>query len=130
MSSSDTTKMTQDSKKHGGGSHRNQLPPMSTTSVDGQPPSSGPNDIEHLKNELDREKKNRFVIRSPHSFVYKLIDFISRYRNQIQGEYADLKRQMEEFTVSVEEAKKNPVSKYDPLIAKQSYFNDTLSKQV
>lgn len=51
-------------------------------------------------------------------------------RNQIQGEYADLKRQMEEFTASVEEGKKNPVSKYDPLIAKQSYFNDTLSKQV
>lgn len=61
MSSSDTTKMTQDSKKHGGGSHRNQLPPMSTTSADGQPPSSGPNDIEHLKNELEREKKNRFI---------------------------------------------------------------------
>lgn len=130
MSSSDTTKMTQDSKKHGGGSHRNQLPPMSTTSADGQPPSSGPNDIEHLKSELDREKKNRFVCQ-PHRFIFKADSTsVLRYRNQIQGEYADLKRQMEEFTASVEEAKKNPVSKFDPLIAKQSYFNDTLSKQV
>lgn len=48
----------------------------------------------------------------------------------MQHEYAELKMQMEEFSASVEEAKKNPVSKYDPLIAKQSYFNDTLTKQV
>lgn len=48
----------------------------------------------------------------------------------MQCEYADLKRQMEEFTASVEEAQKNPVSKYDQLIAKQSYFNETLTKQV
>lgn len=32
--------------------------------------------------------------------------------------------------MDVEENKKNPISKYDAAITKQSYFNDTLAKQV
>lgn len=32
--------------------------------------------------------------------------------------------------MNVEENKKNPISKYDAAITKQSYFNDTLAKQV
>lgn len=93
--------------------------------------SGNPNDIEHLRQELDCEKKNRCG-------RIKLTNFIRRtsffwfciFRNHIQCEYEDLKRQMAEFTASVEEARCNPQSKYDALISKQDFFNDTLSKQV
>lgn len=53
-----------------------------------------------------------------------------RLRNTIQSEYAELKQKLDEFSMDVEENKKNPISKYDAAITKQSYFNDTLAKQV
>lgn len=51
-------------------------------------------------------------------------------RNTIQSEYGELKQKLDEFSMDVEENKKNPISKYDAAITKQSYFNDTLAKQV
>lgn len=61
-------------------------------------------------------------------YIYICICFL--IRTHIQCEYADLKRQIEEFTAAVEEARNNPTSKYDASISKQDYFNDTLAKQV
>ncbi|KAJ6633304.1 Sex-lethal like, partial [Pseudolycoriella hygida] len=66
-------------------------------------------DMEELKSQLDTEKQKR---------------------NNIQSEYAELKQKLDEFSMNVEENKKNPISKYDAAITKQSYFNDTLAKQV
>lgn len=95
-----------------------------------QPPTGNPNDIEQLRQELDCEKKNRCGAYVSFDLTYYkwIVDHF--YRSQIQCEYEDLKRQMAKFTAFVEESRSNPVSKYDTLIAKQDFFNDTLSKQV
>ncbi|XP_037036717.1 uncharacterized protein LOC119074527 isoform X2 [Bradysia coprophila] len=66
-------------------------------------------DMDDLKIQLDREKQKR---------------------NTIQSEYGELKQKLNEFCIEVDENKKNPISKYDAAITKQSYFNDTLAKQV
>lgn len=62
MSSNDTKH-----NKHGtgSGSHRNQLPAAAVSSSEnGAPYGGNPNDIEQLKQELEREKKNRFAPRA------------------------------------------------------------------
>lgn len=45
-------------------------------------------------------------------------------------EYNELKKQVEELQLIIEQERKNPTSEYDESIAKQQYFNETLRAQV
>lgn len=45
-------------------------------------------------------------------------------------EYNELKKQVEELQLMIEQERKNPTSEYDESIAKQQYFNETLREQV
>lgn len=52
------------------------------------------------------------------------------HRKQAEIEYNELKRQVEELQIQIEQERKNPTSEYDESIAKQQYFNETLRTQV
>ncbi|CAO1397632.1 unnamed protein product [Diamesa serratosioi] len=51
-------------------------------------------------------------------------------RNEAQSKYKDLRHQIESFSCSIEESKKNPDSKFDALIHKQNCVNDTMNIQL
>lgn len=50
--------------------------------------------------------------------------------HQAQCDYADLKRRLDECAAAVAAARQHPVSKYDEQIAKQSFFNESLARQI
>lgn len=50
--------------------------------------------------------------------------------NEAQRKYSELHHKVEAFMQHVDEAKKNPESKYDALIYKQNCVNDTVAAQV
>lgn len=50
--------------------------------------------------------------------------------NDSQRRYSDLHRKMEAFMQLTDDGKKNPESKYDALIYKQTCVNDTVNTQV
>lgn len=45
-------------------------------------------------------------------------------------EYSELKRQVEELQLLIEQERTKPTSEYDESIAKQQYFNEALRGQV
>lgn len=45
-------------------------------------------------------------------------------------EYNELKKQLDELQLLIEQERKNPTSEYDESIHKQQYFNETLRAQV
>lgn len=54
----------------------------------------------------------------------------NHFRRQAEMEYNELKKQVEELQLMIEQERKNPTSEYDESIAKQQYFNETLRAQV
>lgn len=66
-------------------------------------------EIEVLKLELEQEQKNRLIA---------------------QSKYSDLNRQIDLFSVTVDDMKKNPESKYDTFILKQNCVNDSIIGQI
>lgn len=59
-----------------------------------------------------------------------IICFVSFFRKQAEIEYNELKRQVEELQMLIEQEHHNPTSEYDESITKQQYFNETLRTQV
>lgn len=51
-------------------------------------------------------------------------------RKQAEIEYNELKKQVEQLQMIIEQQRKNPTSEYDESITKQQYFNDTMRTQV
>lgn len=52
------------------------------------------------------------------------------FRRQAEIEYNELKKQVEELQMLIEQERHNPTSEYDESISKQQYFNETLRSQV
>lgn len=51
-------------------------------------------------------------------------------RRQAEIEYNELKKQVEELQMLIQQQHQNPTSEYDESIEKQQYFNETLRAQV
>lgn len=45
-------------------------------------------------------------------------------------EYIELKKQIEQLQMLIEQERRNPTSEYDESITKQQYFNETMKTQV
>ncbi|KAL7027381.1 hypothetical protein ACKWTF_005418 [Chironomus riparius] len=86
--------------------HRDSLSKKSDQTV---PRMYSGDDVEVLRLELENETRNR---------------------NEAQRKYSELHHKVEAFMQHIDEAKKNPESKYDALIYKQNCVNDTVAAQV
>ncbi|CAG9801991.1 unnamed protein product [Chironomus riparius] len=86
--------------------HRDSLSKKSDQTV---PRMYSGDDVEVLRLELENETRNR---------------------NEAQRKYSELHHKVEAFMQHIDEAKKNPESKYDALIYKQNCVNDTVAAQL
>lgn len=81
------------------------------------------------------ESKHEFHKRTGHSCdeldILKIeLENENKNRNHSQLKYSDLNRQIDLFHEAIEEAKKQPESKYDSFVSKQSFVNETMLAQV